>query len=159
MKGRYSPARGLTPNQRKRASLAWQELLYTGAKGSEQIAKMRAATPAAPQPRAKPQRKEAPVLKAILHLLRVHPLVTECWRQNAGQIPVGDGRFIRLGDKGKLDIAGRLKDGRYFEIEAKAPGRKPEPHQQARIDYLLSTGAVAGWADNVEQAKRIIEGE
>ena len=150
MKGRYSPARQMTPNQRKRASLAWQELLYTGAK-------MRAATPAAPQPRAKPQRKEAPVLKAILHLLRAHPLVIECWRQNAGQIPVGEGRFIRLGDKGKLDIAGRLKDGRYFEIEAKAPGRKPEPHQKARIDYLLSTGAVAGWADNVEQAKRIID--
>ena len=157
MRGRY-PARKLTVNQSKRQSLAWQEFLYTGERGTEQIEAARAATPAAPAPRAPSQRREAPILKDILRMLRTHPLVTEVWRQQAGQIPVAGG-FIRMGNKGKLDIAFRLKDGRYGEIEVKAPGKRPMPHQQERIDYLLSTGAVAGWADNIEQAKRIIEND
>ena len=110
-----------------------------------------------PKARAKAVRKEAPILKACLLALRSHPLVEECWRQQAGQIPV-EGGFIRLGNKGKLDIAGRLKAGaRYFEIECKAPGRKPEPHQQARIDHLRATGSISGYATSVEEAVAIIE--
>ena len=154
MRGRYSAARKLTPNQSKRRNLAFIEAL-TPAENHGKLDELRAITPAAPAPRAASQRREAPILKDIMRLLRIHPLVQEVWRQQAGQIPVAGG-FIRLGNKGKLDIAFRLKDGRYGEIEVKAPGKKPMPHQQERIDYLLSTGAVAGWATSVQEAAAII---
>lgn len=147
----------MTLNQAMRASLSWQELMFTGEKGAEHLSAARAATPPKPQPRAKPQRREAPILKEVLHALKAHPLVQECWRQQAGQVPVNGG-FIRLGNKGKLDIAGRLKAGaRYFEIEVKAPGRKPEPHQQARIDYVRQTGGVSGFCTSIAEALEIIE--
>ena len=154
MRGRYSPARKLTPNQSKRRTLAFMEAL-TPAENHAKLDELRAITPAAPAQRAPSPRRESPILKDIMRLLRVHPLVQEVWRQQAGQIPVSGG-FIRLGNKGKLDIAFRLKDGRYGEIEVKAPGKKPMPHQQERIDYLLSTGAVAGWATSVQEAEAII---
>ena len=156
MRGRVH--RKLTVNQSKRQSLAWQEFLYTGEKGTAEINAAREATPAAPSPRAPSQRREAPILKDILRMMRTHPLVEEVSRQQAGQIPVAGG-YIRLGNKGKLDIAFRLKDGRYGEIEVKAPGKRPMPHQQARIEYLQSTGAVAGWATSVQEAASIITGE
>ena len=155
MRGRIH--RKLTANQSKRQNLRFLEAL-TPPENQSKLDALRAITPAAPAPRAPSQRREAPILKDILRLLRVHPLVAECWRQNVGQIPVAGG-FIRMGNKGKLDIAFRLKDGRYGEIEVKAPGKRPMPHQQARIEYLQSTGAVAGWADSIEQAKRIIEND
>ena len=149
--------KNLTANQSKRRTLRFMEAL-TPAENQGKLDELRAITPAAPAPRAPSQRREAPILKDILRMLRTHPLVQEVWRQSAGQIPVAGG-FIRLGDKGKLDIAFRLKDGRYGEIEVKAPGKRPMPHQQARIDYLQSTGAVAGWADSIEKAKRIIDND
>ena len=154
---RYQVNRKLTANQSKRQTLRFMEAL-TPAENQSRLDELRAITPAASAPRAPSQRREAPILKDILRMLRTHPLVTEVWRQQAGQIPVAGG-FIRMGNKGKLDIAFRLKDGRYGEIEVKAPGKKPMPHQQERIDYLLSTGAVAGWADSIEKAKRIIEND
>ena len=156
MRGRIH--RKLTANQSKRQNLRFMEAL-TPAENQSKLDELRAITPAAPAPRAPSQRREAPILKDILRMLRTHPLVQEVWRNQAGRIAFEDGYQIKLGNKGKLDIAFRLKDGRYGEIEVKAPGKKPMPHQQERIDYLLSTGAVAGWADSIEKAKRTIEND
>ena len=155
---RYQVNRKLTANQSKRQTLRFMEAL-TPAENQSRLDELRAITPAAQAPRAPSQRREAPILKDILRMMRTHPLIEEVSRQQAGSLTFEDGRRLRLGNKGKLDIAFRLKDGRYGELEVKAPGKKPMPHQQERIDYLLSTGAVAGWADSIEKAKRIIEND
>jgi hypothetical protein len=153
MKRRYVPKKTLTPNQARRKHVGWIEAM-----AGREIPELRTGLKAAPAPRTKPNaRLEAPVLAEIIKVLKMHPLVEEVWRQQAGQIPVNGG-FIRLGSKGKLDVAGRLKDGRYFEIEAKAPGKKPEPHQQERIEYIRATGGVSGWATSAEEAVAIIQG-
>lgn len=96
---------------------------------------------------------EAPILKACLQALRIHPKVALVWRQNAGTY--GE-HFVRLGPKGMPDIVGLLKGGRFFAIEIKAPGKRPEPHQDAMIGILNANGALAGWATSVEDCLGIL---
>ena len=175
MKGRYSPARQMTPNQRKRASLAWQELLYTGAKGSEQIAKMRADAPVAPKPRAAadPDDSEGPVIKAVSQLLARHPLVLFAERRNSGALPYvnADGkavpvRFHRVLTRQPVrvvDFTGWLKDGRPFALEAKRPSwKKPsdkrEYEQAAFLMLIRNIGGVGAFVRGVDEALAAIDG-
>ena len=53
-------------------------------------------------------------------MLRNHPAVAWCERQNTGAVKV-DGRFIRYGWRGCSDLLGMLKDGRLLAVEVKAP--------------------------------------
>ncbi len=153
--------RQLTPNQRKRASLAWQELLYTGAKGSEQIESMRADTPPAPQPRARRASGtsgiplERQVLKAVLQFLRHHPKVASVERTQSGLF-MQDTRTIRVGFVGKLDISGFLKGGRAFEVEVKRPGGQLTAAQSARIAKLTAAGALTGCVTSVEEMEALL---
>ena len=110
-------------------------------------------------PRAKPVLREAKILRDILVALRRDPRVAMCWRQNAGTF--GE-RYIKLGPTGMPDVVGILAPedppiyggfaGRFFAIEVKAPGKKPEPHQAEMIERLRSFGCVAGVAHSVEEA-------
>ena len=109
--------------------------------------------------RAKPVLREAKILREILVALRHDPRVAMCWRQNAGTF--GE-RYIKLGPTGMPDVVGILAPedppiyggfaGRFFAIEVKAPGKKPEPHQAEMIERLRSFGCVAGVAHSVEEA-------
>ena len=149
--------RGRISARDQRQAVANSLSLLDGGRNLEFTQRAIAAVGPKPSPRAKPQRKEAPVLKAVLQALRRHPKVASVERSQAGQIPIAGG-YIRLGSKGKLDITGFLKGGRYFEIEAKAPGRKPEPHQQARIDSVRANGGISGYCTSVDEALAIIDG-
>ncbi len=58
--------------------------------------------------------------------------------------------------KGHADIYGVLPCGRAFFLEVKVPGKKPEPHQEAFLKLAAKSGAVTGWCDSLEGAKKII---
>ena len=52
--------------------------------------------------------------------------------------------------KGMPDLFGVIPGGRAIYVEAKAPGKTPNPNQTAFLDRLSSMNAVACWADSVE---------
>lgn len=60
------------------------------------------------------------------------------------------------GYSGHSDIYGVLPDGKAFFLEVKLPGKKPEPKQVAFLKLVDSYGAVTGWCDSLEGAKRIM---
>ena len=45
----------------------------------------------------------------------------------------------------------------FTGIEVKAPGKKPRPIQQKRIDLIKYAGGLAGYADSVEMAEKIVK--
>ena len=50
-----------------------------------------------------------------------------------------------------LDIGGIMPNGKFFEIEIKATGKKPTKAQYKTIDYINNqTNAVALWADSID---------
>lgn len=109
------------------------------------------------QVRATPRKLEAPILKAALSALRADPRVAFADRRNSGAIH-GEGVHIFLGKAGTLDISGMLKGGIYFEVEIKAPGKKPSSDQINRIALIQSHGGRAGWATSPEEALMVLGG-
>jgi hypothetical protein len=59
------------------------------------------------------------------------------------------------GYKGHADIYGCFHDGRAFFLEVKMPGRKPNPHQTAFLKLAADHGAIVGWCDSLEGAKKL----
>lgn len=59
--------------------------------------------------------------------------------------------------KGHPDVYGVLPCGKAFFLEVKVPGKKPEPHQTAFLRLAAAHGAVTGWCDSLEGAKRVLE--
>lgn len=58
------------------------------------------------------------------------------------------------------DLQGhRYPDGRCFYLEIKKPGQKPRENQLRFLSAMRSTGALAGWADSVERALEVVEGD
>lgn len=60
------------------------------------------------------------------------------------------------GYKGHPDVYGCFPDGRMFFLECKIPGKKPEPHQTAFLKMASGYGAVTGWCDSLDGAKRVL---
>ena len=58
--------------------------------------------------------------------------------------------------RGHSDVYGILPGGRAFFLEVKLPGKKPEPHQVAFLKLADSYGAVTGWCDSLEGAKKLL---
>lgn len=54
-----------------------------------------------------------------------------------------------------LDIIGS-KDGRFFWLEVKQPGRKPTDRQFLTMKSWIGSGAIATWTDSVDGAMRFI---
>lgn len=54
-----------------------------------------------------------------------------------------------------LDIVGS-KDGRFFWLEVKQPGRKPTDRQFSTMKTWIDSGAIATWTDSVDGAIRFI---
>lgn len=110
--------------------------------------------PRAPaKPRTEPSESE--ILKAVMHLLKRHPKVAVCWRQNSGtaQFAGADGktRYVRANTaRGMSDIMGTLKDGRTLACEVKTRTGRIMPHQQEFLDGINKAGGVAFVARSLE---------
>lgn len=60
------------------------------------------------------------------------------------------------GVKGHSDLYGVLPSGRAFFLEIKSPGKEPAPWQLNFLAIADSFGAVTGWCDSLEDAKRVM---
>lgn len=98
---------------------------------------------------------EKHVLAAVLKALRHDPRVASVERTQSGLFQEGN-RWIRVGTPGKLDITGLLVGGRYFEIEVKRPGEKPNPKQADRIAAIRANGGISGYAWSAESALALL---
>jgi len=58
--------------------------------------------------------------------------------------------------KPKLDLTGSV-NGLMFQLEVKAPGKKPTPRQWGVIKEWQAVGVHAGWTDSVEDGLRFVE--
>lgn len=99
---------------------------------------------------------EAEILAQILSAIRARPDVAICDRRQSGVFQDGN-RMIRVGSRGVLDISGMMQGGRYFEIEAKRPGKKPTDEQADRIDVVRAGGGIAGVAYSAADAMSILD--
>ena len=67
-------------------------------------------------------------------------------------------KTITLSENGYPDITGVIPPtGRALWIEVKRPGNKPTKLQLYRLEQLKSAGALAFWADNLDEVKRQLE--
>ena len=99
-----------------------------------------------PRPRTN-NRPEAAALVEVLKVLRNHPAVAWCERQNTGAAKV-DGRFIRFGWRGCSDLIGMMKDGRLLAVECKAPGGQLRPEQKEFLSLVRRFNGVGIVARN-----------
>ena len=86
----------------------------------------------------------------------------KAFRMNAGMIRVGEGRkqhMIRLAPAGFSDIFGVMKDGRALFIEVKAGKNKPTKLQELFLEEMRQQGAIAFWANSVEQVEKCLAKE
>jgi hypothetical protein len=109
------------------------------------------------------QPTEAQILKAVMALLKRHPKVAQCWRQNSGTFQErnrdGSVRYIRANtQRGMSDIMGVLKDGRTLAIEVKSATGRMRPGQEAFLATIRQAGGVAGVCRSVEDAQALLEG-
>ena len=129
--------------------------------------------PIPPEPKKRPKREPAPaeqrqpseaeILRAILAMLRRHPKVALCWRQNSGTFQErnrdGTTRYIRANtQRGMSDIMGALMDGRTLAIEVKSRTGKMRPGQEEFLATIRQAGGVAGVCRSVEDAMKLLEG-
>lgn len=98
---------------------------------------------------------EKHVLKAALKALSLDPRVAFVQRQQSGVFHEGL-RTIRVGAVGVLDIQGMLKGGRYFELECKRPGNKPDLRQAQRIAFIIQHGGVSGYFTSAAEALALL---
>lgn len=115
-----------------------------------------------PAPAEKRQPSEAEILRAILQLLRRHPRVALCWRQNSGTFQErnrdGTTRYIRANtQRGMSDIMGALMDGRTLAIEVKSRTGRMRPGQEEFLQQIRGAGGVAGVCRSVEDAIKLLE--
>jgi hypothetical protein len=107
------------------------------------------------------QPTEAQILKAVMALLKRHPKVAQCWRQNSGTFQErnrdGSVRYIRANTaKGMSDIMGVLKDGRTLAIEVKSATGRMRPGQEEFLATIRHAGGVAGVCRSVEDAQALL---
>jgi hypothetical protein len=123
--------------------------------------------PIPPEPKkrapAKPsgEPSEADILRAIMALLKHHPRVAQCWRQNSGTFAErnrdGSTRYIRANtQKGMSDIMGVLRDGRTLAIEVKSRTGRMRPGQEEFLQTIRQAGGVAGVCRSVDDAVRLL---
>lgn len=78
------------------------------------------------------------------------------FRSQVGLFYTQYGDKIHIGVKGESDIRGHRPDGRAFYIEAKTPVGKASKEQLKFIPAMKESGALAGFANSVEQALEIV---
>jgi hypothetical protein len=98
---------------------------------------------------------EKHVLAAALRALHKDPRVALVERTQSGVFQDGN-RYIRVGTPGKLDVTGMLVGGRYFEMEAKRPGQKPDERQALRISTIRANGGISGYFTSADEALALL---
>jgi len=101
-------------------------------------------------PKQKRVQREAPILKAILQLLKQHPKIATVARFNSGTIRVGNRWFRANSQRGMSDIMGTMKDGRTIAIEVKAPNGVVAGHQHEFLNSIAVAGGIAFVARSVD---------
>lgn len=101
-------------------------------------------------------RPEAAALAEVLKVLRAHPAVAWCERQNSGAAKVGN-RFIRFGWPGCPDVLGQLRDGRLLGVEVKSRTGRPSPEQSLFLERIRAAGGVAFVARDCRDVNRELE--
>jgi hypothetical protein len=105
-------------------------------------------------PRArKTKTPEGHVQAAVLGLLKAWAIDVK--RQNTGAATLGK-RMVRFGEPGDPDITGMLPGGRRFDLEVKAPGKRPTPEQLDRLRRTNDLGGVGLWIDDAAELARIL---
>lgn len=104
---------------------------------------------------------ERDVLKAVLALLKHHPLVAFAYRSQSGLLRSldDDARKVRVGFRGLSDIVGALRDGRWLAIECKSAAGRVSDDQAAFLDAVRAIGGVACVARNVDDVMGALEEE
>lgn len=97
-------------------------------------------------------------LKVCMEILEAHGCLAQ--RRNTGvRVDVtgsGNKRYTRFAMPGASDTYGVFPNGRHFELEIKAPGKKPSPEQ---LEWLWKWNEVCGtafWVDDSAILQRIL---
>lgn len=79
------------------------------------------------------------------------------FRSQLGLFYTQYGEMINIGIKGESDLHGHRPDGKAFYLETKFKGtEKHRPEQIKFIDSMQKSGALAGFANSVDQALKIV---
>lgn len=94
---------------------------------------------------ARPRRElESERTHRVLNWLKMQP---ETYARKVHTGPMGEG--------GHPDIDG-CQRGRAFKIEMKQPGHRPTPRQMAKLRSWRESGALVGWATDVDEVQAIM---
>jgi hypothetical protein len=102
--------------------------------------------------RLKPTEKE--IQKAILDYLKFRGLFA--WRNNTGGFIDKRDHYYTFGKKGSGDILGLTKDGRFFSIEVKVPGKNPTPEQTEFINNVIVNNGIAFVARSIDDVQKFL---
>lgn len=78
------------------------------------------------------------------------------FRYQVGLFYTQNGDLIHIGVTGHSDYCGHRPDGKAFYIETKTEKGRKRAAQEAFIKAMKDSGALAGFARNVEQALKIV---
>lgn len=88
-----------------------------------------------------------------LHARRVY-----CWKEHSAGIPMDNGkRFMPIGLKGKADILGIIKGGRFLAIEVKRPSGRTSPAQEEFLRNVNENGGLGFVAKSVDDVIEKLE--
>ena len=77
-------------------------------------------------------------------------------RCNTGVYYTSDGMRVRCGEVGHSDLYGHRPDGKAFYLEIKTPVGRASKEQKSFIRAMQATGAVAGFAQSIEDAVKVV---
>ncbi len=86
----------------------------------------------------------------------MHRFGIRLFRRNIGAVREGE-RFVRFGSPGMSDLWGIDRQARHWEVEVKAPGKKPTEAQLAWLKRMHELGCVSLWSDSVNDCERVAE--
>lgn len=101
--------------------------------------------------------KEKDIQRAILEYLQIKGYF--CWRNNSGAMSGfhnGKKWFMHFGAVGSGDILGMTKEGRFFSIEVKQPGRYPTPAQKEWIARVVENGGISFVARSLDDVTKVL---
>ena len=97
-------------------------------------------------------------------MLELSKLGCKVWNRPTGNFYTKNGDKytpIKINIRGASDLQGHRPDGKCFYLEVKKPGHKTNKkhlaEQQNFIDQMKNSGALAGFAESVEDALGVVQ--